>query len=117
MRRNRASILTKPSSQLENPPERIHPNFCACRVVKFRRTGESSRSDEDGISGEHEVQIEGVRTELEPVELGDGAAVPKEFANPTDGEQGSRFPARLWRKVGSLHLGQAGGLEKLGSPG
>ncbi|NXS78315.1 SVOP protein, partial [Erpornis zantholeuca] len=53
-------------------------------VVKFRRTGESSRSDEDGISGEHEVQIEGVRTELEPVELGDGAAVPKEFANPTD---------------------------------
>ncbi|KAI1233076.1 hypothetical protein IHE44_0006269, partial [Lamprotornis superbus] len=53
-------------------------------VVKFRRTGESSRSEEDGISGEHEVQIEGVRTELEPVELGDGAAVPKEFANPTD---------------------------------
>ncbi|XP_041266287.1 synaptic vesicle 2-related protein isoform X2 [Onychostruthus taczanowskii] len=58
--------------------------FCAFRVVKFRRTGESSRSEEDGISGEHEVQIEGVRTELEPVELGDGAAVPKEFANPTD---------------------------------
>ncbi|XP_074777464.1 synaptic vesicle 2-related protein isoform X2 [Athene noctua] len=53
-------------------------------VVKFRRTGESSRSDEDVISGEHEVQIEGVRTELEPVELEDGAAVPKEFANPTD---------------------------------
>ncbi|KAF4790558.1 synaptic vesicle 2-related protein-like protein [Turdus rufiventris] len=53
-------------------------------VVKFRRTGESSRSEEDGISGEHEVQIEGVRTELEPVELEDGAAVPKEFANPTD---------------------------------
>ncbi|KAJ7416161.1 synaptic vesicle 2-related protein [Willisornis vidua] len=53
-------------------------------VVKFRRTGESSRSDEDGISGEHEVHIEGVRTELEPVELEDGAAVPKEFANPTD---------------------------------
>ncbi|NWI70403.1 SVOP protein, partial [Todus mexicanus] len=54
------------------------------RVVKFRRTGESSRSDEDVVSGEHEVQIEGVRTELEPVELEDGAAVPKEFANPTD---------------------------------
>ncbi|XP_053938239.1 synaptic vesicle 2-related protein isoform X3 [Cuculus canorus] len=53
-------------------------------VVKFRRTGESSRSDEDVISGEHEIQIEGVRTELEPVELEDGAAVPKEFANPTD---------------------------------
>lgn len=55
-------------------------------MVKFRRTGESSRSDEDVISGEHEIQIEGVRTELEPVELEDGAAVPKEFANPTDGE-------------------------------
>ncbi|XP_027653650.1 synaptic vesicle 2-related protein isoform X2 [Falco rusticolus] len=54
------------------------------RVVKFRRTGESSRSDEDVISGEHEIQIEGVRTELEPIELEDGAAVPKEFANPTD---------------------------------
>ncbi|XP_049662473.1 synaptic vesicle 2-related protein isoform X2 [Accipiter gentilis] len=53
-------------------------------VVKFRRTGESSRSDEDVISGEHEIQIEGVRTELEPIELEDGAAVPKEFANPTD---------------------------------
>uniref|UniRef100_A0A8C5IWQ7 Synaptic vesicle 2-related protein n=1 Tax=Junco hyemalis TaxID=40217 RepID=A0A8C5IWQ7_JUNHY len=50
------------------------PLFCASRVVKFRRTGESSRSEEDGISGEHEVQIEGVRTELEPVELEDGAA-------------------------------------------
>ncbi|KFQ76724.1 Synaptic vesicle 2-related protein, partial [Phoenicopterus ruber ruber] len=54
------------------------------RVVKFRRTGESSRSDEDVVSGEHEIQIEGVRTELEPIELEDGAAVPKEFANPTD---------------------------------
>ncbi|EMP37157.1 Synaptic vesicle 2-related protein [Chelonia mydas] len=54
------------------------------RVVKFRRTGESSRSDEDAISGEHEIQIEGVRTELEAIELEDGAAVPKEFANPTD---------------------------------
>uniref|UniRef100_A0A4X2KBR9 Synaptic vesicle 2-related protein n=1 Tax=Vombatus ursinus TaxID=29139 RepID=A0A4X2KBR9_VOMUR len=54
------------------------------RVVKFRRTGESSRSDDDAISGEHEIQIEGVRSELEAVELEDGAAVPKEFANPTD---------------------------------
>ncbi|EOA96479.1 Synaptic vesicle 2-related protein, partial [Anas platyrhynchos] len=54
------------------------------RVVKFRRTGESARSEEDAISGEHEIQIEGVRTELEAVELEDGAAVPKEFANPTD---------------------------------
>lgn len=56
------------------------------RVVKFRRTGESARSEDDTASGEHEVQIEGVRAGLEAVELDDGAAVPKEFANPTDGE-------------------------------
>lgn len=56
------------------------------RVVKFRRTGESARSEDDAASGEHEVQIEGVRAGLEAVELDDGAAVPKEFANPTDGE-------------------------------
>uniref|UniRef100_A0A8D1ZFX0 Uncharacterized protein n=2 Tax=Sus scrofa TaxID=9823 RepID=A0A8D1ZFX0_PIG len=55
------------------------------RVVKFRRTGESARSEDDTASGEHEVQIEGVRAGLEAVELDDGAAVPKEFANPTDG--------------------------------
>ncbi|KAM9055756.1 synaptic vesicle 2-related protein isoform 3-T3 [Megaptera novaeangliae] len=53
-------------------------------VVKFRRTGESARSEDDTASGEHEVQIEGVRAGLEAVELDDGAAVPKEFANPTD---------------------------------
>lgn len=57
------------------------------RVVKFRRTGESARSEDDTASGEHEVQIEGVRTGLQAVELDDGAAVPKEFANPTDGER------------------------------
>lgn len=56
------------------------------RVVKFRRTGESTRSEEDAVSGEHEVQIEGVQTDLEAVELEDGSIVPKEFANPTDGE-------------------------------
>uniref|UniRef100_A0A8C6CDN3 Uncharacterized protein n=1 Tax=Monodon monoceros TaxID=40151 RepID=A0A8C6CDN3_MONMO len=48
-------------------------------VVKFRRTGESARSEDDTASGEHEVQIEGVRAGLEAVELDDGAAVPKEF--------------------------------------
>uniref|UniRef100_A0A8C9FN95 Uncharacterized protein n=1 Tax=Pavo cristatus TaxID=9049 RepID=A0A8C9FN95_PAVCR len=53
-----------------------------CSQDSFR---ESSRSEEDAISGEHEIQIEGVRTELEAIELEDGAAVPKEFANPTDG--------------------------------
>ncbi|XP_072338043.1 synaptic vesicle 2-related protein isoform X2 [Scyliorhinus torazame] len=53
-------------------------------VVKFRRTGESTRSEDDTCSGEHEIEIEGVRSELEPVELGDGGTVPKDFANPTD---------------------------------
>ncbi|XP_073917119.1 synaptic vesicle 2-related protein isoform X2 [Castor canadensis] len=53
-------------------------------VVKFRRTGESARSEDETASGDHEVQIEGVRVGLEAVELDDGAAVPKEFANPTD---------------------------------
>uniref|UniRef100_A0A8C0WN06 Uncharacterized protein n=1 Tax=Castor canadensis TaxID=51338 RepID=A0A8C0WN06_CASCN len=55
------------------------------QVVKFRRTGESARSEDETASGDHEVQIEGVRVGLEAVELDDGAAVPKEFANPTDG--------------------------------
>lgn len=71
-------------------------------MVKFRRTGESARSEEDAISGEHEIQIEGVRTELEAVELEDGAAVPKEFANPTDGEHVSCFPSRK-KSVASSH--------------
>ncbi|KPP61922.1 synaptic vesicle 2-related protein-like, partial [Scleropages formosus] len=53
-------------------------------VIKFRRTGESARSEDEGVFREHEVQIEGVRTDLESVELGEGTAVPREFANPTD---------------------------------
>ncbi|XP_067862359.1 synaptic vesicle 2-related protein [Heptranchias perlo] len=57
---------------------------CMQRVVKFRRTGESARSEDDTCSGEHEIEIEGVRSELEQVELEDGATVPKDFANPTD---------------------------------
>lgn len=82
----------------------INPHFSFLRVVKFRRTGESSRSEEDAISGEHEIQIEGVRTELEAIELEDGAAVPKEFANPTDGERVSCFPSR--KKMWPLHFSQ-----------
>lgn len=53
-------------------------------VVKFRRTGESARSEDEAVCGEHEVRIEGVRRDLEPMELAGGTAVPKEFANPTD---------------------------------
>lgn len=78
------------------------------RVVKFRRTGESARSEDDAASGEHEVQIEGVRTGLQAVELDDGAAVPKEFANPTDGEG-----ALLW---GHQPRPQLGGSEGPGLP-
>uniref|UniRef100_A0A8C9UYH7 Synaptic vesicle 2-related protein n=1 Tax=Scleropages formosus TaxID=113540 RepID=A0A8C9UYH7_SCLFO len=54
------------------------------RQIPFRRTGESARSEDEGVFREHEVQIEGVRTDLESVELGEGTAVPREFANPTD---------------------------------
>uniref|UniRef100_A0A4W3JHR9 SV2 related protein n=1 Tax=Callorhinchus milii TaxID=7868 RepID=A0A4W3JHR9_CALMI len=63
-------------------------------VVKFRRTGESARSEDDTCSGEHEIEIEGVRTNLEPVELEDGTAVPKDFANPTDGRVSQVFDQR-----------------------
>lgn len=53
-------------------------------VVKFRRTGESTRS-EDECGGRDEVlQVDGGRTDMESVSLADGAPVPREFANPTD---------------------------------
>lgn len=68
------------------PFEGIKNRFHIARVVKFRRTGESSRSDEDAISGEHEIRIEGVQAQLEAAESDDGGTVPREFANPTDGE-------------------------------
>lgn len=72
------------------------------RVVKFRRTGESARSEDDAASGEHEVQIEGVRAGLEAVELDDGAAVPKEFANPTDGERALQLGHQPGPQSGAL---------------
>uniref|UniRef100_A0A8C9TJ37 Synaptic vesicle 2-related protein n=1 Tax=Scleropages formosus TaxID=113540 RepID=A0A8C9TJ37_SCLFO len=62
-------------------PPRYTPNSS---LHRFRRTGESARSEDEGVFREHEVQIEGVRTDLESVELGEGTAVPREFANPTD---------------------------------
>ncbi len=54
------------------------------RVVKFRRTGDSTRSDECG-GREEALQVEGGRMDMESVSLADGAPVPREFANPTDG--------------------------------
>ncbi|XP_051777280.1 synaptic vesicle 2-related protein isoform X3 [Erpetoichthys calabaricus] len=68
----------------DGPPDAAGTCRCFFSVVKFRRTGESSRSEDDHVCGEHEIHIEGVRGDLEHVELGDESAVPKEFANPTD---------------------------------
>lgn len=54
-------------------------------MVKFRRTGESARSEDEYGSREEALQLEGGRTDMESVSLADGAPVPREFANPTDG--------------------------------
>uniref|UniRef100_A0A672T540 Synaptic vesicle 2-related protein n=1 Tax=Sinocyclocheilus grahami TaxID=75366 RepID=A0A672T540_SINGR len=53
-------------------------------VVKFRRTGESIRSEDEYGGREEALQVEGGRTDMESVSLADGAPVPREFANPTD---------------------------------
>lgn len=55
-----------------------------CSVVRFRRTGESTRSEDDGENREQVVKIP-EQTDLESVAFADGAPVPREFANPTDG--------------------------------
>lgn len=57
-----------------------------CSVVRFRRTGESTRSQEDGDSRQQDF------TDMEPDDqesgaLTDAAEVPREFANPTDGTE------------------------------
>ncbi|XP_068617193.1 synaptic vesicle 2-related protein [Brachionichthys hirsutus] len=52
-------------------------------VVRFRRTGESTQSNDDGENGEQVVKT-AAQTDPESVALADGAAVPREFANPTD---------------------------------
>ncbi|KAI9545123.1 hypothetical protein NQZ68_039119 [Dissostichus eleginoides] len=52
-------------------------------VVRFRRTGESIRSEDDGENREQVIRI-AEQTDLESVALTDGAPVPREFANPTD---------------------------------
>ncbi|XP_034026161.1 synaptic vesicle 2-related protein [Thalassophryne amazonica] len=52
-------------------------------VVRFRRTGESTRSEDDGENREQVIRI-AEQTDLESVALADGAALPREFANPTD---------------------------------
>lgn len=54
-------------------------------MVKFRRTGESTRSGDECGSREEALEVEGGRMDMESVSLADGAPVPREFANPTDG--------------------------------
>ncbi|XP_017542365.1 synaptic vesicle 2-related protein isoform X3 [Pygocentrus nattereri] len=53
-------------------------------VVKFRRTGESARSDDECGTRDQMVQMEGGQMDMGSVALADGAPVPREFANPTD---------------------------------
>lgn len=53
-------------------------------VVRFRRTGESTRSEDDVENREQVVKI-AEQTDLEAVALAEEAPVPREFANPTDG--------------------------------
>ncbi|KAL7836454.1 hypothetical protein AOLI_G00277380 [Acnodon oligacanthus] len=53
-------------------------------VVKFRRTGESARSDDECGTRDQMVQVEGGQMDMGSVALADGAPVPREFANPTD---------------------------------
>ena len=55
-----------------------------CSVVRFRRTGESTRSEDDVENREQVVRM-AEQTDLESVALADGPPVPREFANPTDG--------------------------------
>lgn len=56
-----------------------------CSVVRFRRTGESTRSEDDGENRDQVIKV-AEQTDLESVALADGAPVPREFANPTDGK-------------------------------
>lgn len=55
-----------------------------CSVVRFRRTGESTRSEEDIESREQDARL-AEQTDLEAVAVAEGPPVPREFANPTDG--------------------------------
>lgn len=53
-------------------------------VVRFRRTGESTRSEDDVENKEQVIKI-AEQTDLEAVAPAKEAPVPREFANPTDG--------------------------------
>lgn len=53
-------------------------------MVRFRRTGESTRSEDDVESREQVVKM-AEQSHLEAVALAEEAPLPREFANPTDG--------------------------------
>ncbi|XP_077456442.1 synaptic vesicle 2-related protein [Stigmatopora argus] len=54
-------------------------------VVRFRHTGESTRSEDDGESREPFAAVRvAEQKDMESVALAEGAPVPREFANPTD---------------------------------
>lgn len=72
---------------------------CFRSVVRFRRTGESTRSEDDAENREQVVKMP-EQTDLESVALADGAPVPREFANPTDGG----YPSRLRTHTPALTL-------------
>uniref|UniRef100_A0A8C7VK39 Synaptic vesicle 2-related protein n=1 Tax=Oncorhynchus mykiss TaxID=8022 RepID=A0A8C7VK39_ONCMY len=59
-------------------PNRIHRSY-AIMMVEFRRTGESTRSEDDCLGRDQEVQIDGRQAYMESVALHDGALVPREF--------------------------------------
>ena len=59
--------------------------YLSSSVVKFRRTGESTHTDNEGGARDQMVQVEGGQLDMGSVALADGAPVPREFANPTDG--------------------------------
>lgn len=54
-------------------------------MVKFRRTGDSTYSEYECGTRDQMVHVEGGNTDAGSVALSDGAPVPQEFANPTDG--------------------------------
>lgn len=65
--------------------------FLFYSVVKFRRTGESCRSDDDHTVKEQGVQTETSHTDVDPFSLASGSSVPREFANPTDGTNSAKL--------------------------
>lgn len=67
----------------------------SCSVVKFRRTGDSAYSEYECGTRDQMVQVEGGNIDAGSVALSDGAPVPQEFANPTDGTTIYTYPTNV----------------------